>query len=183
MAEMIREVIIVEGKNDVRAVKNAVDAECIMTHGHGFSEDFLDTLEEIEKRRGLIILTDPDYAGKKIRKRIKERIPTAKDAYIDRNLASKAGDIGIENCRPEWIQTALNRARATLTEKREVFSMDDLLRCGLVGASGSKERRIALAQALGIGYGNARRLLAMLNDYGFTKEDVERALKGEEYDD
>ena len=37
MAELIREVIIVEGRDDIDAVQKAVSADIIATHGYGIS--------------------------------------------------------------------------------------------------------------------------------------------------
>lgn len=174
---MIAEVIVVEGKNDVRAVKRAVDCECLITHGHGFSEELLDRLEEIESRRGIIVLTDPDYAGKKIRRRIRERIPQAKMAYLPQRDALKGDDIGVENASPESIRLALKRARASLTERREVFSLNDLMDYGLCSSPNSKKRRILLGKELHIGYGNAKQLLARLNAFGIEREEFLQAME------
>ncbi len=174
--EMIREVIVVEGKDDVAAVKAAVRAECIMTHGHGFGEETLARIEEAARRRGIIILTDPDYAGKRIRARILERVPEAKQAYIPRTEALRGDDIGVENASPEAIRTALRRAHATLVEERLEFTSEDLFSHGLDGAPGAKERRIALTTRLGIGYGNAGRLLRELNDLDISRGEFETAM-------
>lgn len=173
----IQEVIVVEGKDDVAAVKAAVDAQCLTTHGHGLNARILQEIEEAAERCGIIILTDPDYAGKRIRQLLAERIPQAKHAYLDRVSATKGDDIGVENASPEVIREALQRARATLCEERHVFSADDLFAHGLDGAEGAKARRIALAGKLGISYGNAKQLLARLNDFGVTRNEFESAMQ------
>ena len=54
---MIKEIIVVEGKDDIRAVKNAVDAEVIATGGYGYSKELINRLKKISERRGVIILT------------------------------------------------------------------------------------------------------------------------------
>lgn len=86
---MIKETIVVEGKDDIANVKRAVDCEMIATNGLGFGKDLINRLIEINDRCGIIILTDPDYAGKRIRARLARHIPTAKHAYIDRKKLSK----------------------------------------------------------------------------------------------
>ena len=65
---MIKEVIVVEGRDDITAVKAAIDAEVIASNGFGYKKDFIETLKKISQRRGIIILTDPDYAGEQIRR-------------------------------------------------------------------------------------------------------------------
>ena len=63
---MIKETIVVEGKDDIANVKRAVDCEMIATNGLAFGKDLIEKLKEIDKRCGIIIFTDPDFAGKKM---------------------------------------------------------------------------------------------------------------------
>ena len=58
---MIREVIVVEGKDDEAAVKRSVDAQVLITHGFGISGKTWKMIEEAYHRCGIIILTDPDF--------------------------------------------------------------------------------------------------------------------------
>ncbi|MGI6203868.1 MAG: ribonuclease M5 [Anaerovoracaceae bacterium] len=173
---MIKEAIVVEGRDDTAAVLRAVDADTIETHGFGINEETLEKLDRAYESRGLIIFTDPDHAGGKIRKALSERYPGAKHAYLDRGDAERGGDIGIENAEPEAIREALERARPERINAESVFTMDDLFRAGLAGAPGSSEKRRRLGKDLGIGYANAAGLLKKLNRCGITKEEFERHL-------
>ena len=65
---MIKEIIIVEGKDDVAAVKKALEAEVISTHGFGISKETFERIIKAGHEKGIIVLTDPDYAGELIRK-------------------------------------------------------------------------------------------------------------------
>lgn len=60
---MIREMIVVEGKDDTTAVKRAVNADTIETGGSAIGEDVLVRIELAQARRGVIVLTDPDAPG------------------------------------------------------------------------------------------------------------------------
>ena len=71
---LIKEVIVVEGKDDVAAVKKAVDAEMIAVGGFGINARVIARIKEAQKRKGVIVLTDPDFAGEKIRKIIEEGV-------------------------------------------------------------------------------------------------------------
>lgn len=66
---MIKEIIVVEGRDDVTAVKRAIDAELITTGGFGFPKGVMERIKVANERRGVIIFTDPDFAGEKIRKK------------------------------------------------------------------------------------------------------------------
>ena len=113
----IKEIIVVEGKDDVAAVKKAVSAEVISVNGFGINDDILNQIKTAYERKGVIILTDPDFGGEKIRRTISKAIPNAKHAYIVRDEGIKDGDIGIENASSESIVRALNKARFTKEKK------------------------------------------------------------------
>ena len=94
---MIKEVIVVEGRDDITAVKRAIDAEMIATGGFGINKKVIDRIKEAQKRKGVIVLTDPDFAGEKIRSIISKRVPGIKHAYISRAEGTKGDNIGVEN--------------------------------------------------------------------------------------
>ncbi|MCC0685026.1 ribonuclease M5 [Clostridioides sp. ZZV15-6383] len=174
---MIKEIIVVEGRDDVTAVKRAIDAELITTGGFGFPKGVMERIKAANERRGVIIFTDPDFAGEKIRKKIASEVPGCKHAFLPREEARKDGDIGIENATPQSIISALNKVRTENTEKREEFKQVDLIRNGLIGNEEASFRRDALGKILGIGYGNAKQFLNRLNNYGVEREEFIDALQ------
>lgn len=173
---MIKEIIIVEGRDDEAAVKRAVEAETIATHGFGISRETFARIEKAYEERGIIIFTDPDYAGETIRKRLSERFPEGKHAFLPRGEALKDGDIGIENAMPESIREALSRTRPSAMEKRLEFRQEDMLKNGLAGQPGSAVRRDQLGKELGIGYCNSKVFLNRLNQYGVQRQEFVTAL-------
>ena len=52
----------------------------------------------------------------------------------------------------------------------------DMTYYGLTGAASSKELRDLLGRKLGIGYGNAKAFLKRLNNYGITRQELEKTL-------
>ncbi|KAB3537854.1 ribonuclease M5 [Alkaliphilus pronyensis] len=174
---MIKEVIVVEGKDDVSAIKKAVAAETIITGGFALPPSVIKRIQTAMNNRGVIIFTDPDYAGEKIRKIISNKIPGCKHAFLSKDEATKGDNIGIENASPQSIIRALSKVRYEVTEERNEFTNADLVKNKLIGAKGSAERRNILGQALGIGYGNSKQLLNRLNNYGVTREEFEAAIE------
>ncbi len=170
MANKIKEVIIVEGRDDENAVAGALAADTLATHGFGIRPETWALMEKAYRERGLIIFTDPDFAGEEIRKKLNARFPLAKNAFLSRREATEQGDIGIENASPESIRRALEKACCTLTEDRTEFSWEDLIRAGLAGTSEAAGRRAELGRRLGIGYGNAKAFLKKLNRFGVGRE-------------
>lgn len=174
---MIKEVIVVEGRDDITAVKRAVDAEIIAVGGFGINAKVIARIKEAQKRQGVIVLTDPDYAGDKIRRIIAKRVQGIKHAYITKQEGLKGDDIGVENASPDAILRALNLAKCEVKEKREEFNIQDLVFFKLTGDNKAKERRDALGKELGIGYCNSNQFLTRLNNYGITREEFIKAIK------
>ncbi|MEL7658895.1 MAG: ribonuclease M5, partial [Bacillota bacterium] len=166
----------VEGRDDEAAVKRAVDAETIATHGFGIKPETFTRIEKVYTERGIIIFTDPDFAGEKIRKRLSARFPEGKHAFLPREEALKDGDVGIENASPESIRAALAKARPAMSDKRFEFMQVDMLDFGLVGIPGASQRRDQLGKRLGIGYGNSKVFLNRLNQYGIERREFLQAI-------
>lgn len=113
----IRESIVVEGRDDSAAVLSAVDADIIITNGFRLRRPVVERMARALASNGLIILTDPDFAGENIRRRIEKTLGARADAINFVHLikharlvaedALKDGDIGIENASPEAIRDAL----------------------------------------------------------------------------
>lgn len=173
----IEEVIVVEGRDDIISVKAAVDAQVIATGGYSYGNKLIKTLKEISKRKDIIILTDPDYAGENIRRDLAKHLPNAKHAYLPQGKALKKGDIGVENATKEDIIQALKRVRPTVVEEKIIFSKEDLLDLGLIGSPASSQKREALGNYLGIGYANGKQFLHRLNSLGVSKEEFIKAIE------
>lgn len=204
----IKEAIVVEGRDDTLAVSKAVDAIIIETHGFGLSDKTWKILDKAYRERGLIILTDPDHGGRSIRRKILNRFPGSKEAFVSTEKASKKGDVGIENAAPDDIWEALSKARASLapssgerTKERyknsyeeshkeqykdthkEGYDMSLLVKWNLVGESNSRKRREVFCDNLGIGYSNAKGLLKKLNQYEIGEAEIESALSSIYYNE
>lgn len=136
----IKEAIVVEGRDDTLAVSKAVDAIIIETHGFGLSDKTWKILDKAYRERGLIILTDPDHGGRSIRRKILNRFPGSKEAFVSTEKASKKGDVGIENAAPDDIWEALSKARPSLAPSSHAPS--SLAPSSLVESNGetTKER-------------------------------------------
>ncbi|MFH1985386.1 MAG: ribonuclease M5 [Pseudomonadota bacterium] len=165
----IRDIIVVEGRDDARAVKQSVDAEVIITRGFGLTEETFSRIAAAHRLTGVIVFTDPDHAGEQIRRRINDRIQGCKNAFLTRERARRDGNIGIEHAGPEDIVAALMDARCAVDHSSGRFTQQMLLACGLVGAGGAARKRNALGSILGIGYANGRQFLNRLNRYGISQ--------------
>ncbi|MPN15482.1 Ribonuclease M5 [bioreactor metagenome] len=154
-----------------------MEAEVISVSGFGINGKIIEKIKQAQKRQGVIILTDPDFAGEKIRRIIAKRVPDVKHAYITQSEGTKDGDIGVENASPETIIRALENAKCEVKEVRKEFDIQDMVYFKLTGDSKSKQRRDSLGKKLGIGYCNTGQLITRLNNYGISKQEFIQALE------
>lgn len=175
----IKEIIVVEGRDDTTAVTRAIDCDTIETHGFGIQKQTWDLLERAYNESGLIIFTDPDFSGEEIRRRLTAKFPEAKHAYLAQQdaLNSTGSDIGIENADDKSIIEALKKAKAHLTEKVDTFTQKDLQAAGLSGLANSRALRKKIGKELGIGYANCNGMLKKLNSFGITKKQFEETME------
>lgn len=173
---MIKELIVVEGKDDISAVKRAVDANVICTGGYGITESIMSVIKSAAANRGVILFTDPDFAGDKIRRNISEKVHGCKHAYLPRHLGTKNNNVGIENASPQDIVEALSKVQ-TITQGQNTFSVDDMNLLGLVNHSHSQKLRRFVGELLGMGYCNGKQFLIRLNNFGITRKQLMDAVE------
>ncbi|GIN74326.1 ribonuclease M5 [Bacillus sp. J14TS2] len=175
----IKEIIVVEGKDDTRAIHKSVDADTIETNGSAVTRETIEKIRHAQEVRGVIVLTDPDFPGEKIRKIISEQVPGCKHAFIEKQkaIAHNGKGLGVEHASVEVIQEALREAQPMLEAQPEVITKEDLLAAGLIGEPRSKERRDKLGRLLKIGYTNGKQLHKRLRMFQITKGDFEQSLE------
>lgn len=162
---------------DILAVNRAVEADCIITDGFHLRKETLQSIKAAYKKRGIIILTDPDPAGENIRAFLAKRFPKAKHAFIPVEDATANNDIGVEQASPSAVLAALNKVRTSSLEPSDIFSSKDMVANDLTGSKNASQRRAKLGKILGLGAANAKTFLKRLNHYGVTRDEFEEGLK------
>lgn len=176
----INEIIVVEGKDDTTRLKLAVECDTIETNGSAINQETLEVIRHAQEVRGVIVLTDPDYPGEKIRKTIEQHVPGVKHAFIDAQIAvNKKGKIGIEHAPISAIQEALTHVSSPFDHDSETVSKILLIDLELIVGPRAKQNRKKLCQKLRIGYCNGKQLFHRLNAFGITESDVIDAMKEE----
>ena len=175
----IQEVIVVEGKDDTKRIKMAVNADTIETRGSAISDETLDQIAELQEKRGVIVFTDPDYSGEKIRKTIREAVPGVKHAFLKRKDAVPVhqGSLGVEHASPEVIREALKNLYTEVPDAPAMISRETLAAKGLINGPAAKERRELLGEILNIGYTNGKQLYKRLRLFEITPGDFEDAMQ------
>ncbi|ATZ16896.1 ribonuclease M5 [Williamsoniiplasma luminosum] len=110
---MIKEIIVVEGKTDTQKLKKIFgeDIETIETNGLSLNQSTLNLINQINQSRGIIIFTDPDGPGKKIREKIINSIDgEVLNAFIVKSdIQKQTKKIGIAEADDEAIKQALKQ--------------------------------------------------------------------------
>ncbi|MFZ2577203.1 MAG: ribonuclease M5 [Lactococcus hircilactis] len=180
----ITKVIVVEGRDDTAQLKRFFDVDTYETNGSSINAQDLERLKKIHTKRGIIVFTDPDFQGERIRKMIMQAIPTAEHAFIQRDEGipkskSKGHSLGVEHADFSALTAALNHVETSsvLTEQAFALTQSDLIRLGLIMRQDSRKRREVLCFELRIGYANGKQLLKRLNMFGISLEAIENVMK------
>lgn len=177
----IKEIIVVEGKDDSTKIQQAVNADTIETNGSAIKQETLQQIKHAQEKRGVIIFTDPDYPGERIRHIIEQHVPGCKHAFLSKQEAkskrSNHKSLGIEHASISTIQRALKDVYELMDSDICEISKEDLISYGLIGGRGSKLKREKIGQFLRIGQTNGKQLLKRLNMFQITKAQFEEAMR------
>ncbi len=184
--------VIVEGKYDKIKLSALIDGTIIETNGFTIfkDKDKLEMLRVLAKKTGLIILTDSDAAGFKIRNYIRSAIPEGELIHVyipdvygkERRKAapSKEGKLGVEGIDLKTLQQCFEKAGLTAEKadsRREEITKADLFLWGLSGTDGALAKRQALLKKLNFPERmSTKALLPVLNTL-FAKEEFLEMLK------
>lgn len=160
----IDEAVIVEGKYDKIKLSSVIDAVIIVTNGFSIFKDSekLELIRYYAEKTGIIILTDSDSAGRKIRGYIKGTVGSGRvtNVYIPdifgkekrKTKPSAEGKLGVEGVDVKTILAAFEKAGVTASqnEKRSDITKYTLYELGLSGGKNSSELRERLQVSLGL---------------------------------
>lgn len=174
----IRQAIIVEGKYDKIKLASLVRAVIIPTNGFQIYKDkeLLALIRYYAQTTGILILTDSDRAGFRIRGYLRGAIPEGeiRNIYIPdvfgkerrKVRPSAEGKLGVEGMEAEVLREAFRKA-GVLTDEAppgDPITKTDLYLAGLSGTPDCAQRRRDLQQQLGLpSMLSAASLLEVLN--------------------
>lgn len=160
----IKEAVIVEGKYDKIKLSSVVDTVIITTEGFRIfkNPEKLSLIRYYAEKTGIIILTDSDSAGFKIRGFLKGAVNKGRiiNIYIPdifgkekrKEKASAEGKLGVEGIPVKIISDAFRKAGISSSDephKNDITSVT-FFELGLSGKPESKSKRIKLQKYLGL---------------------------------
>lgn len=192
----LTQAVIVEGRYDKIRLRSLLDATILETNGFRIFKDKekLALIRALAHKKGIVILTDSDTAGFRIRRYLQGAIPKEDHknlyhAYIPEILgkekrkehASKEGTLGVEGMSTKILVAALERAGvltdAPAVPKKDPVTKIDFYEDGLTGKDDSASMRLKLMKLLGLPhYLSANALLEVVNAV-MTREEYRQAVE------
>ena len=191
----IKETIIVEGTYDKIKLSGFIETPILTTHGFSVfkNKKLIESIRNLAEKTGIVILTDSDSAGFKIRNFIKQSVTvgTVLHAYVPdikgkerrKRTPGKEGLLGVEGIDEKTIMEALVNAGCTVDGSGKVpksvggITKADMFFAGLSGGRGSAEKRDKMAALMGVPSKiSANMLLDVINRL-MTREEFDEAVK------
>lgn len=161
----VKQAVIVEGKYDKIKLSSVIDGVIIPTNGFNVfkNRETLELIRYFTKTSGIIILTDSDAAGFKIRSFLKGAVGNGEiiNVYVPdiwgkekrKTIPSKEGKLGVEGMEKAVLLEAFRKAGIIAEEDggqsgREPITKLDLYECGLSGGKNSSAMRKKLLAEL-----------------------------------
>ncbi|WP_339022752.1 ribonuclease M5 [Spiroplasma endosymbiont of Crioceris asparagi] len=170
-------IIVVEGKTDSQKIQSLYNEKiCFFeTGGLSLNEKKINTLKQLSNNNEIIVFTDPDGPGLKIRDKINSSLNNnCKNAFINKkNIKSKK--IGIAEANDDDIKFALNNL-IKFSETTKTISWEDFLNYDLF----KKNNRVKIAQKFKWPEEiNSKRLFKWLNMCQLSLNDIKEIIKNE----
>ncbi len=170
-------IIIVEGKSDTNRLKQ-LDPNIItfQTSGLGLDDNKIKQLQKLSKDYRLIVLTDPDGPGERIRKKINDNIKGVYHAFLpsSKALSKDQHHVGIEHANIKDIKHALENLYLFDDNNYQKYSVSDLLSWGIYD---NKTLRKTFCDKLNISFGNNKKVVNQLNSFQISENKIKEILK------
>lgn len=171
-------VYVVEGKHDTAKLRLIYsDIKTIETNGSEISEETLNLIKVASEKFDIVIVTDPDSPGQKIRHKIIEVVPSASHIFLPKkeSISKNKKKVGLEHVSTGVLKHLLGLEKKPANKAGNI-SVNDLYDLGLVGKITSTGLRDKVGKHLGIGYANGKTFLARCNMFGYNRLDLEKVI-------
>ncbi len=161
----VSQVVVVEGKYDAIKLDSIIEGLIIPVNGFSVFSDVekKNLLKQLGEKNGIILITDSDTAGFKIRNYVQNicrnsriinvYIPSIEGKESRKQNFSKEGLLGVEGINKDILLKCLRDAGVASTGvpvKNENLTYTDLFELGLSGTANATANRIKLANKLNI---------------------------------
>ena len=173
MKYLIDKIIIVEGKEDASYLSSFIEAEYIFTNGYDIPNEEIEYVNEASKHKEILVLVDPDKAGREIENRLKEKLINATYINVDISRCIRGKKDGVAECEQEEIIKVLkphfSSKHTQKVRKNPInFSKLDLT---------DKELRDYLSKKYHLGNCNLKKLIRRIETLEISSSEIEESIK------
>ncbi len=190
-------VIVVEGKYDAARLSGITDGTILCTDGFGIYTDGQrqKMLRQLARKNGLVILTDSDAAGFRIRNFVtnivgeqyvlQAYVPAQKGKEKRKAEPGKEGLLGVEGISDDILYEILQPLLAQdapaqqtpVAEPESPITYTDLYTWGLSGTAGASQRKTALLQRLSLPPRLSKKAMVEVLNRLHTRQEIEDTLR------
>ena len=171
-------VLLVEGKDDESLIKSFLECYIFKTNGYDLKKEDIAFYKELSKRHNIIVLTDPDAAGERIRKVLNDEIKNTFNVFLNIDKCNKSNKHGVAESNKDHILEQLKDYLSNTPIKVGNLTPNDLSKLGLNGDSNAKEKRRYICERFSLGICNQKMLKERLNllkiSYDEIKEELDK---------
>jgi ribonuclease M5 len=169
--------IVVEGVKDVQKLTPLIEADFVTTNGSALSSEVIEFIRQAKtKGREVIVFTDPDFPGEKIRQSLEQAIPGLTHAFVEKKFAISHGKVGVAEATEVAILQALSEKLTPHPDIRGSLTMQDLAKLGFVGDQHAAILREKTNQHFHLGPCNVKTMLKRLNVLGIGYDELKAIL-------
>ena len=163
-------ILVVEGKEDASYLSNYIDSEIVTTNGFDIPKEVIFYLKD----KKVIVLTDPDEAGLKIRQKLNELLPTVINVEVDIKKCIRNTKNGVAECDINEVLTKLKPYYINKSDSQSDITINDLYNLGLMN---NKDLRDEVSRRLNLGKCNAKTLYKRLLNNNIKLEQLYEIMK------
>ena len=163
-------ILVVEGKEDASYLSNYIASEIVVTNGFDIPNSLIDYL----KGKRVIVMTDPDESGKKIRNKLNSTLSNVINVEVDINKCNRNVKNGVAECEIDEILTKLKPYETHNKTTESDIRISDLYNIGLLN---DKSLRDQVCEKLKIGKCNGKTLYKRLLNNNVKLEQLYEIIK------
>lgn len=173
MKNFINKIIVVEGKEDVSYLSSFIEAEYITTNGYDIAKEEVEYINKASKHKEILVLLDPDKAGRTIEEKLKTKLVKATYLNIDISRCVRGPKDGIAEAEKEEIIRVLKPHFSSKNVQKTRKNWVNLAKLDFA----DKNLRNYLSKKFHLGKCNLKKLFIRLETLGISEQEIELAVK------
>ena len=163
-------ILVVEGKEDASYLSNYISSEIVTTNGFEIPHEKISYLKD----KKVIVLTDPDEAGLKIRQKLNELLSNSINVEVDIKKCVRNTKNGVAECD---INEVLTKLKPYIIEQIDTASDITISNLYDLGLMNNKDLREQVCAKLKFGKCNAKTMYKRLLNNNIKLEQLYEIMK------